>query len=1784
MTPDGFGRRADTPPEACRGVAPRNLSGPRLFLVILVGLTILAGTAASVAAPSAGEDAGALRRYEQKLEDATERFERLVTQEERDVAAANLTELIESVGATRETVTALGTDEIVAQAATDTPGPGDVPDYSGVTPNWAYSPQIRKFVDGLPGLGAENANNLGQYMAVAKPDTITYPGCDYYEIELREYTEQLHSDLPPTTLRGYVQVNNGTDAQGNNTLVPDPIHYLGPTIFAQKDRPVRVKFTNALPTGEDGDLFIPVDTSVMGAGMGPLGENVPEGMPVNYTQNRASVHLHGGRSPWISDGSPHQWITPAGENTPYPEGVSVENVPDMADPGDGSQTFYYTNAQSARLMWYHDHAFGITRLNVYAGMASAYLVSDATEEKLIADGTIPEEQIPLVIQDKSFVDAETIVETDPTWRWGTGSLDASGFPVPNTGDLWLPHVYMPAQNPYDPSGYNAMGRWHYGPWFWPPTPVEVGPVPNPYYDPVNAPWQPEMIPGVPDPSMGMEAFFDTPIVNGTAYPTLEVDPKSYRFRVLNAANDRFWNLQLYESDPTPQAMRTFGSDRYATAAQSALLAFPEWTGIEHVIVTSGEDQSQVDALSGSGLAGAYNAPLLLTKRASIPPVTLAALQGMPDGVAVHIVGGTAAVTPAVASAIGALPNVASVDRVAGANRYSTAAEVAAEMETVLGAAFPTGAFIVNGSNPANFYDSLIAGPASVQNHFPILLVENDSVPAPTSAAITSQGITTPYIVGGTAAVSDAVATQLGVIADNRIAGANRFATAVAFANRAKAEGWLDFANVGIASTTIDALAGGVSLGHLGGPMLLTQPDVLRPETLDFLIANDLEILQVHVFGGSTVVNDAVLNLLVDVSINDTEVKMVPASACGTFPENWPTDGREGGVPDPATAGPDMVQIANEGGFLPAPVVLPTQPISWNMDVTTFNAGLVEAGTLMLGPAERADVIIDFSAYAGKTLIMYNDGPAPWPSGDPRYDYYTDAPDYTESGGHAGARPGYGPNIRTVMQIKVAAAPAAAPFDVAALEAAFASTDTTEGVFQSSQEDIIVSQAAYSSAYNKEFSATFPDWGIARIFDNEMTFRTVEGTSVTIPFEPKAIQDEMGETFDKVYGRMSGKFGLEMPFTVAGIQNFNLYDFMAPPTELISSSVQGSQIGELGDGTQIWKITQNGVDTHPVHFHLFEVQLLNRVAWDNRIMMPDPNELGWKETVRVNPLEDTIVALRPVVPEVPFDVPNSVRPMDPTMPLGMIMYGPDEIFDPTGEPVSPVVNHLVNFGQEYMMHCHILSHEEMDMMRPVCIGVTPDAPTDLSVLLEVGVANLSWTDNSHNETGFVIERAADSAFTSATATFEAPENTTTYADESTVPGQTYYYRVHATNVLGDTTDYTAANPQSIGFPTLTLDSDPTNVVSIVNDSVPLAAFEALGRQIFFDTNLSDPVGQACASCHDPAAGFADPDGDAISPGAVAGRFSNRNAPMAAYAAYTPPFGFDAEIGAYVGGQFWDGRVDTLKEQAGFPFLNPLEMNMADEAAVVEAVAASAYAADFLAAFGPGSLDTSDAPAAFDRITAAIGSYERTDEVSPLSSKHDYAMTLSGPARLAPFTMQELQGMSLFNGKAKCWECHTTPMGDMPLMDPNMAEIPNQLILFSDYRHSNVGVPKNPANPFYTLPPELNPDGVNWIDHGLASVMPGGVAANPELDGLFKTPSLRNVALTAPYGHNGYFATLKDIVHFYNTRDVPGAGWPEPEVGANVDTVLMGDLGLTDAEEDAIVAFLGTLSDGYTPPAP
>ena len=351
---------------------------------------------------------------------------------------------------------------------------------------------------------------------------------------------------------------------------------------------------------------------------------------------------------------------------------------------------------------------------------------------------------------------------------------------------------------------------------------------------------------------------------------------------------------------------------------------------------------------------------------------------------------------------------------------------------------------------------------------------------------------------------------------------------------------------------------------------------------------------------------------------------------------------------------------------------------------------------------------------------------------------------------------------------------------------------------------------------------------------------------------------------------------------------------------------------------------------------------------------------------------------------------------------------------------------------------------------------------------------------------------------------------------------------------------------------------------------------LGKQLFFDTNLSEPAGQACAGCHAPQVGWTGPDevtdlGGAAYEGAVKGRYGNSKPPSSAYGGDSPILHFDATTG-WTGGMFWDGRAtgltlgDPLAEQAMGPLLNPLEQNNASAGVVVDKVKQSKYAILFMDVWGLNAFD--DIEKAYQMIGRSIAEYERSEEVSPFNSRFDtYLGTGNG------LTTQETLGLSLFNGKAKCINCHTS------IADPVCGRV-----LFTDFTYLNIGVPKNPNNPFYSEL-EFNPLGASWVDMGLGGYLKsaGFVASvyEPEL-GKFKVPTLRNVdkrpntSFVKAYGHNGYFKSLQDIVHFYNTRDVTGAGWPAPEYAANM-TSEVGNLGLTTTEEEAIVSFLKTLTD-------
>ena len=968
---------------------------------------------------------------------------------------------------------------------------------------------MHKFLDALPDLKA----------TIPTPDTNTFSGSDFYVIGLVQYQQRMHSDLPPTTLRGYCQLAGPS----STTCVAGP-SYLGPVIVAQKNRPVRVLFKNLLPVGAAGNLFIPADTTYMGMGNDPNG--------TAYTENRAVVHLHGGATPWISDGTPHQWTVPEGESQTVPQrGASVAFVPDMwfdgtgnfiascaglttctaagatNDPGQGNLTYYYTNQQGGRLMFYHDHAYGTTRLNVYAGMAAGYLIVDPAEEDALAAAGVPgtmgtaqdaAHMIPLVIQDKTFVpSAPQLAGEDPTWAF---THDGGTIPGSvNEGDLWLNHVYPPNQDPNSDVGANAFGRWDYGPWFFPPqTSLTAANPPTAITIPCTSAAYPGQLlqstlanpvggcPIIPNPSGTPESFMDTPLVNGMAYPVLHVKAEPYRFRILSVGNDRTLHLSMYQT--------------------------------------------------------------------------------CSDG-------------------------------------------------------------------------------------------------------------------GYSSAVTNCAAASAAGVADKEI-------------------------------PMVPAVQGGPGTGGY------VYPDQL--------------------------------------------------------------DGRDGGVPDSSAAGPSWLQIGSEGGVLPQVAVIPAMPVGYEYGRRSITVLNVSTHGLLLGPAERADVVVDFSKYAGKTLILYNDAPAPIPAFDSRIDYFTGDQDQVQEGGAPSTLPGYGPNTRTVMQIVVDPG-SGASVDVAGLKAAM------PAIFATSNAGLpaIVPEPTYPIASGGNSATTT----YGRIQDNTISFTpnqpltigpndqcisSPNPPSVCLTYGQKAIQ----ELFTLDYGRMNATLGVELPFTNFITQTTIPYGYVDWPTEL------------LQDGqTQIWKLTHNGVDTHFIHFHLFNVQVINRIGWDGMVKPPDANELGWKETVRMNPLEDIVFALKPVKPNLPWPIPDSIRLNDTTTDSGMQ--------DPMISGLNPVDgnatitnrNQVVNFGWEYVWHCHILGHEENDMMRPVIFQAAPGDPSGLNATMDSsGNVALTWTDGSASETSFEVQRAEDTNFTvNPTNLADAPPspsfgNTVTSGDTGLDTSKAYFYRVRAVDTF------------------------------------------------------------------------------------------------------------------------------------------------------------------------------------------------------------------------------------------------------------------------------------------------------------------------------------------------------------------------------------------------------------------
>lgn len=341
--------------------------------------------------------------------------------------------------------------------------------------------------------------------------------------------------------------------------------------------------------------------------------------------------------------------------------------------------------------------------------------------------------------------------------------------------------------------------------------------------------------------------------------------------------------------------------------------------------------------------------------------------------------------------------------------------------------------------------------------------------------------------------------------------------------------------------------------------------------------------------------------------------------------------------------------------------------------------------------------------------------------------------------------------------------------------------------------------------------------------------------------------------------------------------------------------------------------------------------------------------------------------------------------------------------------------------------------------------------------------------------------------------------------------------------------------------------------------PLAPIAQLGKLMYQDKDFSFNRTQSCMTCHHHSSGFADPDNSrdpyvsVVSIGADGVSRGGRNAPSAAYAGYSRVLRWDNAVGGYVGGMFWDGRAtglilgDPLAEQAQGPPLNPVEMNMPDESAVVQVVRDASYANLFRRVFGPDAL--LDVPSAYDHIGRAIAAFERSGQVQKFTSRYDRG----------PLTDKEKAGEVLF--EANCAQCHSTAP------PPNGASA-----LFTNYSYVNIGVPANPL--LAGNPVDMGLGGFIESDFNTPTPLIGDADYAAQY-GKFKVPTLRNVGLTAPYGHNGFFPTLISMVDFHNTRDV--ADWPSSEVLQNLNTQDVGDMGLAPDEVDDVVAFLMSLSD-------
>ncbi len=1256
---------------------------------------------------------------------------------------------------------------------------------------------------------------------------------DFYEIAAVQGREQMHSDLPPvvttypagwvagnpkfgqakgpivtggTELRGYVQIEtdyirndpvlstlsehiqlfypNGapilddrviggvaTNSDPNKYVyaVHKP-HYLAPTIVALKGNAVRIRFDNFLPHNglidtaslvtnpysnpymgpntlrQGGEFFIPVDHTQQSAGVGMDGVTP-------YSDNRIAIHLHGGDAPWLSDGNAHQWFTPKGEvradgvlySDPLidmSKGKTCANVPDMPDPGDGSYNILYPNDMSGRLMWYHDHASGITKINAYSGEAAGYLLLDGTMINQMGllpaaavgsaaslTNTLPGlfDTLALVLQHKAFVPKDVGLQDA---RWDGGALDpVTLLPTGHWGhygDLYFPHVYETNQDPNSIDGTNPVGRWDWGPWFWPVFPAQYS-IPTGIYG---------------DVTQTPEAFADTSMVNGVAYPTLTVEPKPYRLLFLNGSNDNFMNLGFYVADTTSAQAQAVFADTGVLGTEVPMVPF--MVGAKRTIA--------IDAAHPVGSTVVFPTTGGLQETGWGRASGQDHISGVPDPAAagpdILQVGTEGAMLPQ-AVLIPSTPTNYEYNK-----RSATLLSI---LERGL---------LLGGANRA---DTVV----DFTNFAGKILILYDDAPKPAPAFDPRLDYYTgdPDFSGA----GGAEPTRPGYGPNSRtmmrieVLPARAPGTVVTWKGQAAL----------IAATPAAYAESGQEKPFV--PQVAYNAAFGTTDTNNYLKINSgsalLGTVTFGTSGAQTITGATITGGGNGYTTNPKVVFTPPPGATGS------------GAAAVVGTGIAGIQLSNPGsGYATPPTV-------------TFSGGTTPDGVAVNWAAPAATYIANFAA-------VHPTMPAPTLPGFPsNVAGAAGAPVVTLNPVTGGIKSvtipaGFAGTFATMPNVTFTGGTPKVVGGIPVVPVAKGGKATNSGMLNS------ITMTNFGTGYNAVpfVSFTNPDGTPTRGVGALANLTTNSAGSVTLPVRNKGIQ----ELFDPIYGRMTATYSVELPLTTAVTATTVPLAYMDENTENIT-----------GGETQIWKITHNGVDTHPVHFHMVNVQIVNRVGWDGQNKPPYANELGWRETVQMNPLEDIYIAVRPK-PVIlrGFGLPESVRLLDPAQPPGAMLGfsqwdltnsplpGGDGLipFNPNfGRPSpTPVVNKIGNFDNEYTWHCHILGHEEFDFMRPLVYhpfyqittitGGVPDPdfgqwfdpatgglaapakPTLSSVGTVAGVGNvLKWIDNSSTEYKFEIERAALLAgpYSLITTTLA---NATTYTDTLGVAGQ--YYRVRA----------------------------------------------------------------------------------------------------------------------------------------------------------------------------------------------------------------------------------------------------------------------------------------------------------------------------------------------------------------------------------------------------------------------